>query len=136
MSKLTLFELSLFETAGITVSSNEVLVWPSLQSPKFTVSSQFNIRSTKHNNSGVKYVDSRKCVHWGIVEKFLSFSHGTQSYGIISELIPLPNQICKDKVTNAQLQKHLVICQPIRLVHMHANTYLCAPLLNAAYFVI
>ena len=51
-----MFELSLFEKAGITVSSNEVLVWPSLQSPKFAVSSQFNVRSTKRNDSGVKYM--------------------------------------------------------------------------------
>ena len=119
ISTLTSVESWLFEKAGITVPSSEVLVWPSLSLPKFTVTSRFNIRSTKRNNSGIKYVDSRKHVHWGIVDKLISFNHGTQSYGIISELVPLPNQLCKDQVTHAQLQKHLAICQAPRYTHNH-----------------
>ena len=116
------YELSLFEKAGITVPSSKVLVWKKISLPKFTVSSQLFNTSKKRNNSVITYLDSKKSVHWGIVEKLVSFNHGAtsiqspQCYGIITQLETLPNQICKDQVTHAQMQNHLVICQPPRLV--------------------
>ena len=73
------YELSLFEKAGITVPSSKVLVWKKISLPKFTVSSQLFNTSKKRNNSVITYLDSRKCVHWGIVEKLVSFNHDATS---------------------------------------------------------
>ena len=122
-SVLTAVEVSLFEKTGIMVPSSKVLEWKNLNLPNFTVSSQFFNTSKKRNNSVIKYLDSRGCAHWGIIEKLFSFNDGrasTQSsrcYGIITQLLPFPNQICQDQVTHAQMEHHLVMCQPPRLAY-------------------
>ena len=76
-------------------------------------------------------MDRRNSFHYGMVEKLVSFSEDSDycSFAIITEIVQLSldEQICHDNVTNAQLQKHLAVCQPLRLVKLQTN------LLNADF---
>ena len=116
VSKLMSFEYSLFEKANISIPSDasDILLWPS--SNKSIIVPQYRCRSSKRNNSCVKYVDSGKVVYWGILEKLISFKHDSHFYCIMSKLIPMEHQICTDDVTNAKIHEHLVVCQPPRYV--------------------
>ena len=117
ISSLTTSESSLFENANILIPSNasEIFLWPSLSlSKKTIIVPQYRSRSTKRNNSCVKYIDSRKAVHWGILEKLISFKYDSHYYCLVSKLTPLDTQICTDTVTNAKLSDHLIVCQPPR----------------------
>ena len=125
-STLTPFESSLFEKANILIPPNasEIFLWPSMSLSNNIIVPQYRSRSTKRNNSCINYVDTTKAVHWGMLEKLISFKDDTHYYCLVSKLIPLDTQICTDDVTNAKLHNHLIVCQPPRYaISVHHNCY-------------
>ena len=74
--------------------------------------------------------DSRKVVHWGILEKLISFKYDSHYYCLVSKLTPLDTQICTDTVTNAKFNDHFIVCQPPRytLKLLSSNCYKISPL--------
>jgi len=104
--------------------SNEVFFWPFLKLSPCIISARSKSKSMKRNNSCILYLDISNTIHYGVVEKLISFSESlddySTSFAVITEIIQLParDQICRDNITKAQLHKHLVACQPLRLVKL------------------
>ena len=112
-------EKSLLHKAGITIPATEVLLYPSLCLPTNTVVvARSQSRTTKRDNSCLLYTDKELQHCWGLLEKIFAFSNSEVlgCYCLISILSPVCCQLCTDDVTHAELQDHLVACQPPRLV--------------------
>ena len=77
-----------------------------------TVKSAFTkSRTTKRNNSCVSYIARDGKVQRGIYQKLFCFKQQPQhQFCLPTKFTVTPNQPCKDSVTNAQLQNHLVAC--------------------------
>jgi len=77
-----------------------------------TISALSKSKSTKRNNSCIKYRDSTGSFHRGLCDRIFEFN--LQHFCIIMRLIPISTQICQDSVTHAKLENHLVVCNPPR----------------------
>lgn len=105
-------EKRLCDKAGITMASSEVLVYSGMTVSNSTITSAIRSQSTKRDNSCVM-IDGGECA-WGLIQKVFSFkSDDSPSYYCLVTLLPLASeQVCKDTLTNARLEDHLVVCDP------------------------
>ena len=93
-------------------TSQPISFYPYLHLRNNTVISAFTkSRTTKRNNSCVSYIARDGKVQKGICQKLFCFKQQPQhQFCLLTKFTVAPNQPCKDSVTNAQLQNHLVAC--------------------------
>ena len=101
-------EISLLSNYNIT--DYNTIFYPYLWLPNNSkISASSKSKSTKRNNSCVKYRDGTGKYQRGICDRIFEFQDNLY-FCIVMKLIPISTQICQDSITCAKLEKHLVAC--------------------------
>lgn len=71
-------------------------------------------KATKRNNSCIWYLDTCGLYQRGICERIFGIKDGLTYCCFVTKLELTANQICKDRITHAQVHNHFVLCNPPR----------------------
>jgi len=78
-------------------------------------------KAKKRNNSCVWYLNASGLHQRGICERIFGTKDGLMYYCFVNKLELTADQICKDRITHAQVHNHLVSCNPPRYASLHCN---------------
>ena len=113
---LSLFEHSCLQELNYNVKN--LLFYPRLCLANGSiVSVASKSKATKRNNSCIWYLDTCGLYQIGICERIFGIKDGLTYCCLVTKLEPTANQICKDRVTYAQVYNRLVTCNPPRYVY-------------------
>jgi len=100
-----------FDSASAT---KEIIFYPHLcLANNCVISAKTKSRTTKRNNSCLSYIDGEGQLQRGICQKLFCLKDKPNvQFCLVDKFMLASSQPCKDFVTNAQLENHLVVCEP------------------------
>jgi len=120
--QLTDGEIKLFTEVSVVPENSVVLTYAKLHLKNTSrfITAKPTSRSLLRDNSGVMYKDCTGSICYGQLQNVLLFEGDRESHGfaIIQHLPPALQGLCKDSVTSAGLNGHLVTLSPPRFVYI------------------